>query len=169
MCPRKSPTDVLDRAYDPDTTLSAGAKRFIDRHVTPGEKRPPAPSVRREPDQSARKRREDGSTSPVGIVILARWASGHAARHQGRRRQASGRPRRARRGRARRRSLESPLGDRPRHAGRYAAAFRPASVIVAVVVSSVATSSRSRRRERWSFICASLCSPARRRCSKLVS
>jgi hypothetical protein len=48
--------DVLDRAYDPDTTLSAGAKRFIDRHVTPGEKRPPAPSVRREPDQSARKK-----------------------------------------------------------------------------------------------------------------
>jgi hypothetical protein len=47
---------VLDRAYDADTTLSAGAKRFIDRHVTPGEKRPPAPSVRREPDQSARKK-----------------------------------------------------------------------------------------------------------------
>jgi hypothetical protein len=37
--------DVLDRAYDPDTTLSAGAKRFIDLHVTPGVKRPPAPSV----------------------------------------------------------------------------------------------------------------------------
>jgi hypothetical protein len=48
--------DVLDRAYDADTTLSAGAKRFIDRHVTPGVKRPPAPSVRREPDQSARKK-----------------------------------------------------------------------------------------------------------------
>jgi hypothetical protein len=48
--------DALDRAFDPDTTLSAGAKRFIDRHVTPGEKRPPAPSVRREPDQSARKK-----------------------------------------------------------------------------------------------------------------
>jgi hypothetical protein len=41
--------DVLDRAYDPDTTLSAGAKRFIDRHVTPGAKRPPAPSVLRQP------------------------------------------------------------------------------------------------------------------------
>jgi hypothetical protein len=37
--------DVLDRAYDPDTTLSAGAKQFIDRHVTPGVKRPAAPSV----------------------------------------------------------------------------------------------------------------------------
>jgi hypothetical protein len=33
--------DVLDRAYDADTTLSASAKRFIDRHVTPGEKGPP--------------------------------------------------------------------------------------------------------------------------------
>jgi hypothetical protein len=48
--------DVLDRAYDADTTLSVGAKRFIDRHVTPGAKRPLAPSVRREPDRSARKK-----------------------------------------------------------------------------------------------------------------
>ena len=48
--------DVLDRAYDADTTLSAGAKRFIDLHVTPSAKRPPAPSVLREPDQSARKK-----------------------------------------------------------------------------------------------------------------
>jgi hypothetical protein len=48
--------DVLDRAYDADTTLSAGAKRFIDRHVTPSAKRPPAPSVLRQPDQSARKK-----------------------------------------------------------------------------------------------------------------
>jgi hypothetical protein len=48
--------DVLDRAYDADTTLSAGAKRFIDLHVTPGVKRPPAPSVLRQPDQSARKK-----------------------------------------------------------------------------------------------------------------
>jgi|HubBroStandDraft_1064217.scaffolds.fasta_scaffold690481_2 hypothetical protein len=48
--------DVLDRAYDADTTLSAGAKRFIDRHVTPGAKRLSAPSVLREPDQSARKK-----------------------------------------------------------------------------------------------------------------
>jgi hypothetical protein len=48
--------DVLDRAYDADTTLSPSAKRFIDRHVTPGEKRPPAPSVLRQPDQSARKK-----------------------------------------------------------------------------------------------------------------
>jgi hypothetical protein len=48
--------DVPDRAYDPDTTLSAGAKRFIDLHVTPSAKRPPAPSVLRQPDQSARKK-----------------------------------------------------------------------------------------------------------------
>jgi hypothetical protein len=48
--------DVLDRAYDPDTTLSAGAKRFIDLHVTPGVKRPPAPSVLRQQDQSTRKK-----------------------------------------------------------------------------------------------------------------
>jgi hypothetical protein len=48
--------DVLDRAYDADTTLSAGAKRFIDLHVTPGVKRPPAPSVLRQPHQSARKK-----------------------------------------------------------------------------------------------------------------
>jgi hypothetical protein len=48
--------DVLDRAYDADTTLSAGAKRFIDLHVTAGVKRPPAPSVLREQIQSARKK-----------------------------------------------------------------------------------------------------------------
>jgi hypothetical protein len=48
--------DVLDRAYDPDTTLSAGAKRFIDRHVTPGEKRPPAPSVLRERHEVDRRK-----------------------------------------------------------------------------------------------------------------
>jgi hypothetical protein len=48
--------DVLDRAYDADTTLSAGAKRFIDRHISPGVKRPPAPSVLHLPDQLARKK-----------------------------------------------------------------------------------------------------------------
>jgi hypothetical protein len=48
--------DVLDRAYDADTTLSAGAKGFIDLHVTPGVKRPPAPSILRQSDQSARKK-----------------------------------------------------------------------------------------------------------------
>jgi hypothetical protein len=45
--------DVLDRACDADTTLSAGAKRFIDLHVTPGVKRPAAPSILRQ-SQSTR-------------------------------------------------------------------------------------------------------------------
>jgi hypothetical protein len=48
--------DVLDRAYDADTTLSGGAKRFIDLHVTPGVKRPPAQSVLSEQARSARKK-----------------------------------------------------------------------------------------------------------------
>jgi hypothetical protein len=39
--------EVLDRAFDADGNLSEDTKRFIDRHVTPGEKRPSAPSVRR--------------------------------------------------------------------------------------------------------------------------
>ena len=48
--------EVLDRAYDADDTLSEATKRFIDRHVTPGEKRPPAPSVLRGTDQAARRK-----------------------------------------------------------------------------------------------------------------
>jgi hypothetical protein len=48
--------EALDMTYDADATLSVGAKRFIERHVTPGAKRPSAPSVRREPDQSVRKK-----------------------------------------------------------------------------------------------------------------
>ena len=47
---------VLDQAYDADETLSEDTKRFIDRHVTPGEKRPPAPSVRRGDDRAIRKK-----------------------------------------------------------------------------------------------------------------
>src|SRR5271154_3491601 len=38
--------EVLKRAFDADDNLLEGTKRFIDRYVTPGEKRPPAPSVR---------------------------------------------------------------------------------------------------------------------------
>jgi hypothetical protein len=49
--------EVLDRAYDADETLTNGTKRFIDRHLTPGEKRPPAPSARRGIDEAARKTR----------------------------------------------------------------------------------------------------------------
>jgi hypothetical protein len=55
MCPRTSRTR-LDRNYDADVTLGVGTKRFIDMHVTPGVKRPPAPSVLREQVQSARKK-----------------------------------------------------------------------------------------------------------------
>jgi len=47
---------VLDQAYDADDTLSEDTKRFIDRHVTAGEKRPPAPSVQRGEDQALRKK-----------------------------------------------------------------------------------------------------------------
>jgi hypothetical protein len=51
--------EVLERAFDADTNLPDDTKRFIDRHVTAGEKRPPAPSVRRETgiDTLARKAR----------------------------------------------------------------------------------------------------------------
>jgi hypothetical protein len=48
--------EVLDRVCEGDDTLTEGTKRFIDRHVTPGEKRPPAPSVWREGDQATRKK-----------------------------------------------------------------------------------------------------------------
>jgi hypothetical protein len=48
--------EVLDRTCYTDATLGAGTRRFIDSHVTPGAKRPPAPSVLRQPDQSARKK-----------------------------------------------------------------------------------------------------------------
>jgi hypothetical protein len=47
--------EIIDRACDADETLTEGTKRFIDRHIDQ-ERRPPAPSVRREPDQSARKK-----------------------------------------------------------------------------------------------------------------
>jgi hypothetical protein len=46
--------EVLDRAFDADDNLSDDTKRFIDRHVTSGEKRPPAPSLRRGADHALR-------------------------------------------------------------------------------------------------------------------
>ena len=46
--------EVLDRAFDADDNLSEDTKRFIDRHVTPGEKRPPAPSRRRGAEHALR-------------------------------------------------------------------------------------------------------------------
>ena len=39
---------MLERAFNADDNLSEDTKRFIDRHMVPGEKRPPAPSVRRD-------------------------------------------------------------------------------------------------------------------------
>jgi hypothetical protein len=41
----------LEDRRDADSTLTEDTMRFIDRHVTPGEKRPPAPSVLREQDR----------------------------------------------------------------------------------------------------------------------
>jgi hypothetical protein len=48
--------EVLRRAFDADENLAEDTKRFIARHVLPGEKRLPAPSVRRERVQDSRKR-----------------------------------------------------------------------------------------------------------------
>jgi hypothetical protein len=48
--------EVLDRAFDADDSLGDNTKQFIDRHVTAGGKRPPAPSVRRESIQPAHKK-----------------------------------------------------------------------------------------------------------------
>jgi hypothetical protein len=49
--------EVLERAFDGDENFSEDT--FIDRHVSPGEKRPAAPSVRRgtEISQATRKAR----------------------------------------------------------------------------------------------------------------
>jgi hypothetical protein len=51
--------EVLERAFDADENLGEDTKRFIDRHVTPGEKRPSAASVRRtpQPPSSSKDRR----------------------------------------------------------------------------------------------------------------
>jgi hypothetical protein len=49
-------SELLERAIDGDDALSEATKRFIDRHLSPPEKRPPASSVRRESDQEPRKR-----------------------------------------------------------------------------------------------------------------
>ena len=48
--------EVLERAFDADDNLSEDTKRFIDRHVTAGEKRPAAPSVRRGEDRALRRK-----------------------------------------------------------------------------------------------------------------
>ena len=46
---------VLERAFNANNDLSEDTKRFIDRHVGPGEKRPPAPSVQ-QVDSTQKKR-----------------------------------------------------------------------------------------------------------------
>ncbi len=72
--------EVLERAFDADDNRGEDAKRFIDRHMTPGEKRPPAPSVRlesvqgsREAGLSIRNFRHHGfdlSSAPLSRVIV---------------------------------------------------------------------------------------------------
>jgi hypothetical protein len=39
--------ELLERAFDRDDNLAEDTKRFIEQHVNLGDKRPPAPSVRR--------------------------------------------------------------------------------------------------------------------------
>jgi hypothetical protein len=55
--------EVLERAFDADDNLGEDTKRFIDRHVRPGDKRPAAPSVRRDTgaDHAARLGRKTGA------------------------------------------------------------------------------------------------------------
>jgi hypothetical protein len=48
--------EVLDQAYEADEVLTESTKSFIDQHLSPGEKRPAAPSVRRGDDQPVRKK-----------------------------------------------------------------------------------------------------------------
>jgi hypothetical protein len=48
--------DLLDLAFNAEIAFAESTKRFIDRHVTPGEKRQPAPSVRRGQDQAIRRK-----------------------------------------------------------------------------------------------------------------
>jgi hypothetical protein len=48
--------EVLERAFDADDNLGEDTKRFIDRHVRPGDKRPAAPSVRRGDNQAVQKK-----------------------------------------------------------------------------------------------------------------
>jgi hypothetical protein len=48
--------EIIDRAFDADETLTDGTKRFVDRHLTAGAKRPPAPSVWRGVSWELKKR-----------------------------------------------------------------------------------------------------------------
>src|ERR1700681_2647204 len=55
--------EVLERAFDADENLGEDTKRFIDRHVRPGNNRSPPPSVRGDAgtDQAARLGRKTGA------------------------------------------------------------------------------------------------------------
>jgi hypothetical protein len=53
--------EVLERAFNADDNLGEDTKRFIDRHMGPGEKRPPAPSVRWRETGVDQTRRKTGS------------------------------------------------------------------------------------------------------------
>jgi hypothetical protein len=57
--------EVLDRAHKADETLTEGTKRFIDRYLT--QKQPPAPSVRRQDEESLNR----GSTPDAHGRIVA--------------------------------------------------------------------------------------------------
>jgi hypothetical protein len=77
-------SEVLDRAFDADDNLSEDTKRFIDRHVTPGEKRPPAPSLRRPriasrgtKDRCVNRKKPRGCR---GFEVRTRWGGGWGAR-----------------------------------------------------------------------------------------
>ena len=48
VVPEDIASEVLERAFGADDNLGEDTKRFIDRQIAPGEKRPPAPSVRRD-------------------------------------------------------------------------------------------------------------------------
>jgi hypothetical protein len=49
--------ELLERAFDSGDNLVEDTKRFIERHVNLGDKRPPAPSVRRPPPPKWARRR----------------------------------------------------------------------------------------------------------------
>jgi hypothetical protein len=57
----KSWDELLQRACDADENLGEDTKRFIDRYMRPGEKRPPAASVRRTGIARADSRRKAGA------------------------------------------------------------------------------------------------------------
>jgi hypothetical protein len=81
--------EVLEPAFDADDNLSEDTKRFIDRHVTPGEKRPPAPSLRLSADHALRvggrktgawREKSPGVTGAFEVRTLGGGVGGHRVR-----------------------------------------------------------------------------------------